>query len=1344
MAFHGDRRTVDRDRDGEVRQLSSRLVRRPPRRPAPEFPSGEVILDPPPEAPQPGGRGWQRLVTIAPMGAGAAAMGLMMGTQRGGPLAYVAGGMYGVSIVGMIAAQMAAGGGQTKKEMAEARRQYMRRLAQLRVQVRRAIAGQRAAMVYRHPDPDSLWSTAAGARLWERRAHDGDFGVVRIGRGPQELATPLIPPDTRPVDELEPLCASALRRFVTTYSVVPDLPVAMALRGFARVYVHGQGGRGAALARALVAQYVTFHAPEDAVVAVCVSDARRPDWEWTKWLPHAQHATQTDAVGPLRLLATSMSGLTAMIDDVVATRPRFSPSAQPADGPHVLVVVDGGDTGGSSDLLIEGGVHGVTVLDLSTPAPRLLDAATLVLSVADDGVLSSRTVDGEAAIGPADGLSLTEAEVLARKLAPLRLSVANTGEQPLSGELGLADLLELGDPYEIDITRAWAARSSRDRLRVPIGVGPDGRPVELDLKESAQDGMGPHGLLVGATGSGKSELLRTLVLALAVTHSSETLNFVLVDFKGGATFTKLDRLAHTSAVITNLEGELALVDRMLDAISGELVRRQELLRASGGYASQRDYERARAAGVPLAPLPSLLIVCDEFSELLAAKPDFIDMFLQIGRVGRSLGVHLLLASQRLEEGRLRGLDTHLSYRIGLRTFSSMESRTVLGVPDAYELPRSPGHGYLKTGVEGLTRFKAAYVSGVHRRGTVARGADGAVRGVREYATGYQAPAADPALPAAQTASAEDDVLGETLLDIVLDRLVGHGPPAHQVWLPPLTTSPTLGELLPPLVVLPGGAATARGLTTADPALHGRLRTVVGVIDKPFEQRLDPLWLDLSGAAGHVIVAGGPQTGKSTVLRTLVAGLALTHTPAELQVYGLDLSGGLAALGELPHVGGIAASRDADSVRRTVAEVQTLLAEREQRFSALGVDEMASYRRLRQQGRVDDPFGDVLLVIDGWSTLRSTYEDLEPAVADLAARGLGYGIHLAVSCARWMEVRPAIRDMFGTRLELRLGDPADSMVNRRAAINVPENAPGRGLGPDGLHLLTCLPRADGRHDRDTAREGLAKLAQAIGNEWPGPPAPRVRLLPARLPYESLPGPERSAPHQRSRLPIGIAESDLGPVFLDPASEAHFLLLGDAECGKSTFLRALARSVVERYRPDEARIILIDYRRSLLGSVPESHLIGYGTATDVTSDLVRQVTTVMTERRPGPSITAAQLRDRSWWSGPELFLLVDDYDLVAGQAGNPLLPLIDHLAHGRDTGLHMVVTRRAGGAARAMFDPLLGRIRELGSPGMLMSGPRDEGPLLGTRKPQLLPPGRGWLVTRREGERLVQLGWLPPQE
>ena len=223
--------------------------------------------------------------------------------------------------------------------------------------------------------------------------------------------------------------------------------------------------------------------------------------------------------------------------------------------------------------------------------------------------------------------------------------------------------------------------------------------------------MGPHGLCVGATGSGKSEFLRTLTLGLVATHPPEALNLVLVDFKGGATFLGFERLNHVAAVITNLADEAHLVARMRDALSGELNRRQELLRAAGNVANVADYESARRRGVALAPLPTLFIVVDEFSELLSQHPDFVELFVAIGRVGRSLGMHLLLASQRLEEGRLRGLETHLSYRICLKTFSASESRAVLGTADAFDLPNTPGAAYLKTASGDLVRFQSAYVSG---------------------------------------------------------------------------------------------------------------------------------------------------------------------------------------------------------------------------------------------------------------------------------------------------------------------------------------------------------------------------------------------------------------------------------------------------------------------------------------------------------------------------------------------------------------------------------------------------------------------------------------------------------
>jgi DNA segregation ATPase FtsK/SpoIIIE, S-DNA-T family len=1317
--------------------VSTVIVRRTERPDAPVLPSGEIRLEPPPEIPEAAPDNFRQTLMYLPMVAMMVGMGSMFAGQSSDTIVYVGGGAMALGMGGMMIGQMGRGSGERKLKLTGARRDYLRYLGQVRRRVRAIAAAQREALEWVSPQPRALPGLLVDPelrRVWERRPSGDDFAKVRIGTGTHRLAVRLVPPETKPVEDLDPLCAGALRRFIRAHNSVPDLPVGISLRSFARIAPSGEPDAVYGMLRAMVAQLAIFHSPDDVRVSVCASRDRMPWWQWIKWLPHNMHPTEVDAAGPVRLMAPSLPQLEAILGAELAGRPAFS-SGRSAALPFHVVIVDDGEGMADSRLGTEG-IEGTVVIDLTRGAAALAAATgpALRLSVTSAGtemLNKDRTgTETRSPIGVPDAFSLAEADALARQLAPLRPGAGGPADDPLAADTTLTSLLGIPDPMRLDVPVLWRPRPQRNVLRVPIGSDADGQPVELDIKESAQGGMGPHGLVIGATGSGKSELLRTLVLGMAVTHPPELLNFVLVDFKGGATFLGLDRLSHVSAVITNLADELPLVDRMREALNGELVRRQELLRSAGNYASLRDYSRARQERPDLPLLPSLFVVIDEFSELLSARPEFIEIFVMIGRVGRSLGVHLLLASQRLEEGKLRGLDTQLSYRIGLRTFSAMESRIVLGVPDAYELPPQPGSGYLKFDTGDMTRFKAAYVSGPAAGGPARRPARRMRPVIVPYGPGYIRPEVleDDDQPVAEERAGS----GESLLDVVVAQLAGHGHAAHQIWLPPLDSPPALDRLLPPLSITP-----RYGCGVEDPDWRGGLRAVTGIVDRPFEQRRDPLSVDLSAAAGHAAVVGAPRSGKSTMLRTLICSLALLHTPREVQFYCLDFGGGsLAGLAGLPHVGGVATRLDATRVRRTVAEAQGVLARREREFAEQGIESIAAYRRMRASGEIGgDGFGDVFLVVDGWLTLRQDFEELEQTVTAIAARGLGYGVHVVAATGKWSEFRPAVRDLFGTRLELRLGDPYESEVNRKLAADVPESAPGRGLTKDGLHFLTALPRIDGQPAADSLAEGMQKLVETVAVSWQGEPAPRVRLLPPAFGAAALPGIAQTG----KKVPFAVDEAALSPVLLDFAADAHVLVFGDTECGKSNLLRLVAESLVERYPPDEARLIFIDYRRSLLDSADTEHRIGYAAASAAAVPLINDVREALTARLPPPNLTPQELRSRSWWEGSDLFLFVDDYDLVAG-ANNPLLPLADLISQARDIGLHVILARSAGGAGRAMFDPIIQRVREMGSPGMIMSGSKDEGALIGSVKPQPQPPGRGFFVERKSGSRLVQVALL----
>ncbi len=1334
--------------------MTTTPVQRPARHPVPDPGNGPLVIASPPQLPENPPATSSTAMIIMPIitGSGSLLMTITMGNR---PLYAAAGLMIMLASVAVGVVMFVTQQNGPRRRIREQRERYLDYLDQLRETIRDVAATQRRAGAFRHPAPAHLTDLVRlPARRWERRAADPDFLHLRVGEGVRPLARPLSlrVDDSNPLLVYDPVCRGIAEQLVGLYAEVPEEPLVLPLRDLGVVSIVGDRAVGRSLARSLVAQLVTFSAPEDVRLGVVRHPRLLAEWDWVKWLPHNAAEDLTDGPLPARLVAHNTVEFAELLESEIERRTvewQRRHGRPPGPGTdRLVIVVDGEYQSTLSGLAAEPpvtsladlGIHLVVLVGDRREEPEAVDLRLLVDadgSLREDAGPAPET--GHVPLsGTADRSGVARLTTLARALAPLRLS-ADDAADALHSTVGLAEILGVPDVARLDPAKTWRRRSQSDFLRVPIGVGPNGTPVLLDLKESAFGGMGPHGLVVGATGSGKSEMLRTLVASLVINHPPEQLALLLVDFKGGATFADTDPLPHSAGLITNLADDDTLVLRFREAMFGELTRRQQVLKEHGNLPNVHAYEALRDSGrTDLPPLPHLLVIIDEFSELLTAHPDFAELFIAIGRIGRSIGVHLLLATQRLESGKIKGLESHLSYRIGLRTFSEAESREAIGVADAYHLPPDPGSGYLKVDTSVFERFKAAMVSQPYQPPGDDEPEAESVVPLLSYNGLHTLDAVDSLVDAVASRLGERKQPREetrSTLQVAVERLRAAGAErVRPVWLPPLPPALPLDALL----ARDAGAEGVDGPVEPDPA---EAMAVIGLTDTPREQRQEPTVLDFTGGEGNIIVLGGPQSGKSTLLRTMIASLAWRYPPGRIAVYGIDFGGGsLAALEELPHVAGIAGRSDPERVRRVLADVRRLLDERERLFRRFRLDSPAALRRARAEGTVPrSVFADVFLLIDGWASVRENLEDADDAVVDIASRGPSLGVHTVLTGAASSQIRAKLQALFGGRLEFRLSDPFDSQIGRKKAEELPRDVPGRALLSDENTAQIALPRLDGRADADDlSGEGVRDLVRRIAERWPSRRVPTVRTLPDRVGLDEL-----LHGHRGADLVLGMGERDLAPVTLSLDDEPHLLVYGDPQTGKSTLLRALLRQIASR-PPEEVGIVLVDYRRAHLGLVGEKHLLAYCTGPQHTQAAATELANSIRKRLPGPDVTPRQLRERSWWKGLEIFVVVDDLDLVSNRSGSPLAPLVEFLPQGRDLGLHLIVARRTGGAARAMYEPLLQTLSDTAVPAMLFSGDRMEGRLANGVASRRLPPGRALLARRGRSPEQVQAPWSAPAE
>lgn len=1207
--------------------------------------------------------------------------------------------------------------GQAARLRKRERERYLDYLETLREELSQSNSQARTKAMALYPEPAFIGQIANNPeRLWDRRRSDPDFLTVRIGTCSETVRQIILPTNANPVQPFDPIMIAEATAIQNTYSTIPEMPATLDIRKLGTISIVGSIENAFALSRSMMAQLMVSHSADDLKIALAIPEEHLSELPEIDLAPHMELETW-DGPQRGRRIAPSSNDLVRMLNHELSERAMRATNRQrnglnSAASETRLIIFCDHSTGNAFNVSLPDGFKaeqlGITIIALVTDRLNEPTDTQLRLTVESRDELLIEPVpllNDPVLLARPDSITPGHFSSIVTRLAALRLSPDNAKDLELNTEIDVLKLLGISSVSNLSTSR-WTKRDSKNFLRVNIGSGDDGSPVYLDLKESAQGGMGPHGICIGATGSGKSEFLRTLVLGLAVTHSPEDLSMILVDYKGGTAFTPFQHLPHIAGLMDNLENDAQLIERARASISGEIIRRQKVLKESGSFASISDYRQARLSRTELEPLPHLFLVIDEFGELLTAQPEFIDLLLQIGRIGRALGIHLLLANQRIEGGKLRGLDTYLSYRIGLRTFSEQESSVIIETPDAFHLPPEPGWGYLKVDTTIYSRFKAAYVSGPlpeEQRATDEN--EETIWGVfmqPPYNTIESSQSETSSQSSFVDSPASGRAKGPSLLESVVGQLDEESEKVAPVWLPPL----------------PDRIPIFQVLTTEKP-----LQVPVGLIDEPLKQSQKPWLLDLSRAGGHFAIVGAPQTGRSTFLRTFAAGLATTHTPQQVTIYGLDLTGsGLARLEDFPHVGSVATRSNREQQLRLLEELQQMINERERIFRTHRIESLTQFRNKHAAGEINVNSPDVVLLVDGYGLIKQDFDYLADNLADLLTRGSSFGIHLVIALTRWNEVTMNLQPLIGNKIELRLNDPSESTIKRKLSETIRSSQAGRALTDEMLFAQIALPVVNEVPD-DYLGDALTELAIQTAKSWNGPTASPIRLLPEDLEPNTLP----DAFEAPDSLPIGLRQDTMEPMLLElSAADQHVLILGDSKSGKTTTLRQVSHTLLERYSPEELVLAVMEPRGDLSGTIPDEYLGGQANNSIKAKQLAAALALELDKRQNDGA--DANLR---------IVLLVDDYDILASGGTSPLEPLLPYLASSRDLNFNVLLTRPVAGASRALFQTTIQSLRDTGGTGIILSGERSEGPLWPGVYASASVPGRAKLVRRGQPPRLVQI-------
>ncbi|MCU0474580.1 MAG: hypothetical protein MUC99_00440 [Anaerolineae bacterium] len=1320
------------------------LINRPPRI-QPDLPQGEIDVPEPPDTE----KGGQSLVQ----------MFLPLITIIGYVIVSASGQGRNIAMLIPMGLSVVASSGlglwtyfKQERESREKKESYRQRLAELRREMENAHDQQRTFFAYNYPSTETVLAIAYnreidhkddrfGTRLWERRTSDEDFGTVRLGMGTQPSSVVYNLKMGKNTED--PLMYEAMK-LADDSKFVHDIPVVMKLRPYKRSAKddnpipgrHSIGITGSDPARvydvvrAMLTNFSVFHAPTDTRLFIFGAPQDENNWNWARYLPHCN--TGSSAKPGDQLCFSPRTNEIENFWDVMIKgdlERRLIRLADDANAevslPFLVIVVDALsietpnaptkniDAQEAVSLIFRRGQElGATIIFLMPDAkyvPTQVETLMELDSTPDGAALFRYTeigVNTRRAIGLSDTLS---AEVASERVS---LKLRGLSVRSTFGTAGLPSnvlLLSLHDHINADridssVDAIWDQwKRSRDKeqaswLRVPVGFMPG--PKKRDLLFSA-NGDGVHGMIAGTTGSGKSEMLITLILGLAMRYDPSVINFVLVDFKGGTAFKMFERLPHVVNLVTSLQGNAG--ERTFIALEFEMKRRAKML-ADAGVPHIVDYRSAgyhRADQVPPdskvrpAPFPFLFIIIDEFAEMVKEMPQFRPKLDSVTRLGRAYGVSLILATQRPAGAVTDQMRANIKFKICLRVETAEDSRELLRSSDAAFLPTGvPGRAYMMIGNDNSQLMQVAY--GSYRYNPPSGKPEDERPPVIKWLERPKKKEKKAAATAAEQKTVADRVV-EVCAQLALDKpdVVKQEKPWPDplpVLLPlnaeyitsamtklPKTTDafadqPDEEEAVEDVIeynpLLPINKAVDVWLKGGDRwqpldwesdfALNARM----GLIDDPYHARQLPLNIDLK--AGSVVLLGASGKGKTGFLRTLALTLATTHSPDALWMYALDFGGGgLTPLEDLPHMGAIIGSEEGERVERLLNTLKEWLRARGDLFSG---DSLTVYNKAHPNNVQPA----VLVLIDNFAEFRSSYDDLIPDLMALIREGLAKGIYFAVTADQLSTVPGRLMSLFNQRLTLKISDPSDYIgIVGRVPADL-DDIPGRGYIPFEKKVLECQiaqPVAVEVKDAEgNVMDGSGQVGYVAGllhAAWNGKQPKQILKLESIIALDDL---LSSASDRRLEIMLGKERRELSYVSLNLKEQGpHFLIQGSPFSGRTTTLRSFMLSLAAKYSPERAAFILIDAQRRLFqyGDAEARTLTRLPHVRMAISEQTREQIDVMMEALKQ---TYAH-RDASL---PEIFIFIDNYDDFGDLMERKLLPEFANLArrYGAE-GLHVVI-------------------------------------------------------------------------